>query len=126
MPPPGVYVVTKVLPCASVVVMTWPAVGACDTGAVVSMTEPDLSVVVRTTPGAVVEVVMVEPAELVVVMGMATLTEGLTRAEEETKVGLPDLSVVETKTGMMTGWVVLEEEAAAAAEEDAGATAVVC
>jgi hypothetical protein len=46
VPPPGVYVVTNVLPLESVFVSTCPAVGANATADVVTNVEPAESVVV--------------------------------------------------------------------------------
>lgn len=77
-PPPGVKVVTKVLPLELVVVTTTFEVGeGLLTGAVEVTTEPDESVVVTTVAGLVTDVTMVEPSELVVVVGITTLAVGV-------------------------------------------------
>lgn len=125
-PPPGVKVVTNVLPLASVVVTTWPlctpestTVFPSESVVVTSYNPLDAAgiaapvyigtaeVVVTpfettTAPGTVAEVTMVEPCEFVVVTGTTTLAEATATAEVVEATTLPALSVLETTTGTTT------------------------
>jgi len=74
LPPPGVTVVTKVLPLALVVVTSFGVVGVGLMGEAEVKVEPSESVVVTMLAGALVTIL--EPAEFVVVTEM-TVTEGV-------------------------------------------------
>jgi len=75
LPPPGVTVVTKVLPLAFVVVTSFGVVGGVDLmGDAEVMVEPSESVVVTMLAGPLVTIL--EPAEFVVVME-TIITEGV-------------------------------------------------